>query len=122
MSVAEKLASKGITLPTPSSPIANYVPTVITGNLLFLSGQISNGLHHGQLGKNVTVEQAVEAARQCVLNGLAQVNKALGSLETINRVVKLTVFVNATPDFNDHPKVGNGASGTDAPSPFPQFR
>lgn len=114
-SVAERLDELGIVLPAPTKPVANYVPWVRTGELIFVSGQVPfvNGvvLHPGQLGAGISVEQAAEAARICAINIIAHLNDATdGHLERIVRIVKLTGFVNATADFRDHPKVINGAS------------
>ncbi len=108
MSIETKLAELGITLPEAPAPAANYVPFVISGNLLFVSGQISAA--KGKLGAEVTVDQGAEAARGCGLSLLAQAKTALGSLDRIKRVVKLGGFVNSTADFTDQPEVINGCS------------
>ncbi len=113
--VEQKLVSLGVTLGQPTSPRANYVPFVRTGNLLFLSGQVcmaadGNLIAKGKLGKDVSVEQGQEAARACAINLLAQVKAALGDLDKVTRVVRLGGFVNSAPDFLDGPKVLNGAS------------
>ena len=113
--VEQKLAAEGIILAEPRSPIANYVPFVRSGNLLFVSGQVcmqADGklIAKGKLGAGVTVEQGAAAARGCAVNLLAQVKMALGDLDKVARVVRLGGFVNATPDFLDGPKVLNGAS------------
>ena len=108
-----KLESLGITLPEPAKAVANYVPFVISGNMLFVSGQISmgnDGLVKGCLGKNMTTEDGQAAARLCGINLLAQCKSALGDLSRIKRVVKLGGFVNASPDFVDIPQVINGCS------------
>lgn len=114
MSIAETLARMGVTLPDAPAPAANYVPAVRTGDLLFVSGQISNGpdgLILGRLGGGMSVEDGAAAARVCAINLLAQVRAACGGdIERLERVVKLTGFVNCTPDFADQPKVINGAS------------
>ena len=113
-SVEKKLASLGITLPTPASPIANYVGFVRSGRLLFVSGQLcfADGalVATGKLGSQVTVEQGHAAARACAVNLLAQVKAALGDLDKVVRVVRLGGFINSAPDFLDGPKVMNGAS------------
>lgn len=110
----KRLSELGIALPPAPAPVANYVPTVASGNLLFVSGQISRGgdgvTLTGKLGAGVDVAKGREAARICALNILSQANAALGSLDRIVRVVKLTGFVNAAPGFVDHPQVVNGAS------------
>lgn len=109
-----RLAAMGITLPTPPMPVANYVPFVRTGNLLFVSGQVPMGPNGpefiGKLGDTCSVEQGEAAARLCAINLLAQCKVATGDLEKVRRCVKLTGFVNCTPDFVDQPKVVNGAS------------
>ncbi|MEO1911850.1 MAG: RidA family protein [Paracoccus sp. (in: a-proteobacteria)] len=113
MSVEQTLADKGITLPEAPMPAANYVPFVQTGNLVFISGQISadeNGLITGKLGDGTSVEDGAAAARRCGLALIAQLKSAVGDLDRVARVVKLTGFVNSTPDFTDQPKVINGCS------------
>ena len=115
MSSAEaKLASLGIQLEQPAAPIANFVPTVQSGNLLFVSGQIcfSNGkvTHTGQVGSACSLEDGKAAARICALNVLAHVRKVLGSLDRVTRVVQVQGFVNAAAGFGQQPAVINGAS------------
>lgn len=109
-----RLAELGITLPTPAAPAANYVPVVRSGNLLFVSGQLPmgpNGIEFvGRLGDTLSIEGGRDAARLCGINLVAQVKAAIGDLDRVVRVVKLTGFVKATPEFGDHPKVINGAS------------
>lgn len=109
-----RLADLGISLPTPAAPAANYVPFIRSGNLLFVSGQLPfgpNGLEGvGKLGADADVETGRAAARLCAINLIAQAKSAIGDLDTLARVVKLTGFVNATAEFGDHPKVVNGAS------------
>ena len=108
MSIESKLTELGITLPEAPAPAANYVPWVISGNLLFVSGQIS--ALKGRLGDDLAVEQGAEAARGCGLSLLAQARAALGSLDRVARVVKLGGFVNSTATFTDQPEVVNGCS------------
>ena len=112
--VEDRLSSAGFTLPAAAAPVAAYVPTVRTGNLLFVSGQITMGASGlefiGRCGDHYGVEEGQAAATLCALNILAQVKAALGSLDKVSRCVKLTGFVNSTPDFTDHPKVINAAS------------
>ena len=113
MSIEAKLAEKGITLPAAPAPAANYVPFVQSGNLVFISGQISaheSGLITGKLGAGMDVEAGAEAARRCGLALIAQLKAAIGDLDRVARVVKLTGFVNSTDDFTDQPKVINGCS------------
>ena len=113
MSIEAKLAEKGITLPAAPAPAANYVPFVQSGNLVFISGQISaneDGLIIGKLGAGMDVAAGAEAARRCGLALIAQLKAAIGDLDRVARVVKLTGFVNSTDDFTDQPKVINGCS------------
>ena len=115
--VEERLAELGIKLPTPAAPVANYVGTVRSGNLLFVSGQICFGLdgklsdaHKGKLGAEISMEAGVEAARLCAINVLAQVRGAIGDLDGVERCVRLGGFINAVPTFAAVPAVMNGAS------------
>jgi len=112
--VEAKLQELGITLPTPPAPVASYVPYVITGNLVFVSGQVSvdaSGGIKGKLGDTIEVEEGQAAARLCGLNLLAQVKAACdGDLDRVKRVVKLSGFVNVTPEFSPIPQVMNGCS------------
>lgn len=112
--IETKLAELGVILPEAPAPAANYVPYVISGDLIFVSGQISKdagGLITGKLGAGYTVEEGQAASKVCAINLLAQVKHALeGDLDRVTRVVKLGGFVNSTADFTDHPKVINGAS------------
>jgi enamine deaminase RidA (YjgF/YER057c/UK114 family) len=109
-----RLAELGITLPAAVAPAANYVPTVIAGGLLHISGQIPFGPDgkpfQGRLGETMDIEQGKELARLCAINLIAQMQAALGALDRVERIVKLGVFVNSTPDFTQQPEVGNGAS------------
>ena len=110
-----RLKELGIVLPEAPAPRANYVGYVVTGNLIFTAGQVplrDGKLEFiGKLGRDMSVEQGVEAAKLCAINVLAQVKSALGGdLERVVRCVKLTGFVNSAPDFGDQPKVVNGAS------------
>ena len=113
--VEKKIGSLGITLPTPASPIANYVPFVRSGNLLIVSGQLCFGndgklVAKGQLGAGVSVEDGQKAGRACAVNLLAQIKGALGELDKVTRVVRLGGFINSAPGFTEGPKVMNGAS------------
>ena len=114
MSVEARLKSLGIELTSVPAPLANYVPFVITGNLLYLSGQgpreADGTFHTGKVGQEVTIEQAYQDARLTGLNLLAVMQGALGELDRIERVVKLLGMVNGTPDFLEHPQVINGCS------------
>ena len=108
MTIETRLAELGITLPDAPAPAANYVPYVISGNLLYVSGQISPV--KGRLGADMAVPAGAEAARGCGLALLAQARAALGSLDRVRRVVRLGGFVSSTPDFTDQPEVINGCS------------
>lgn len=112
--VDRRLEEIGIELPEAPAPAANYVPFVKSGNLVFVSGQISqgpSGLITGRLGQDLDVAAGAAAARRCGLSLIAQLRAACGGdLDRVARVVKLTGFVNATADFTDHPKVINGCS------------
>ncbi len=109
-----KLAELGVTLPDAPAPAANYVPYVVVGNLVHVSGQIAqgpDGFITGKLGADMDVEAGAAAARTCAIALLAQVKAACGGdLDRLVKVVKLGGFVNSTPDFTDQPKVINGAS------------
>lgn len=113
--IDDKLKELGITVPEPAAPVANYVGYVVTGNLVFVSGQVTlkDGKFEyvGKVGKDFSVEEGAKAARLCAINILSQVKAACGGdLDRVVRCVKLGGFVNATSDFMDHPKVINGAS------------
>jgi len=113
--VEKRLADLGIVLPTPATPVANYVPFVRTGNFMVVSGQLcfdaeGKVIVEGQLGGGVSIEDGQKAARACAINLLAQVKAALGDLDKIARVVRLGGFINSVPGFPDGPKVMNGAS------------
>jgi enamine deaminase RidA (YjgF/YER057c/UK114 family) len=112
--IEARLKELGIALPTAAAPAANYVPFIVTGNLVFVSGQLpfENGQlrHKGIVCAGVSVEDAHAAARLCALNLIAQVKAAVGDLDKVARVVKLSAFVSSAPTFIDQPKVVNGAS------------
>lgn len=113
MSIENRLAELGIVLPAAAAPVAAYVPVVVAGDLAHVSGQlpfIEGQLVLGRLGEDVTLERGTAAARACGLMILAQLKAALGSLDRIERVVKLGAFVNSVGSFTDQPKVANGAS------------
>ena len=109
-----RLAELGVTLPSAPAPAANYVPFVKSGDLVFVSGQISmkdGAFLTGKLGEGMSVEDGAAAAKSCAIGLLAQVKAACeGDLDRLVRVVKLTGFVNSTAEFGDQPKVINGAS------------
>ena len=114
MSAEARLAELGLTLPPVATPLAAYVPTVRTGALVFTAGQLplvdGKPTVTGKVGAEVTAEQATEAARVAVLNGLAAVAAEAGGLDAVARIVKLVVFVSSAPDFTGQPQVANGAS------------
>ena len=115
MDISKKLQDLGYELPGAAAPAANYVPYVVSGNHIFISGQIPflNGkqMHQGRIGDDLSVEDGVEAAKACALNIFGQANAAVdGDWSKINRLVKLGGFVNCTADFTAHPQVINGAS------------
>jgi enamine deaminase RidA (YjgF/YER057c/UK114 family) len=114
-SIDEKLKSLGIVLPTPMKPVANYVPWVKSGNMVYISGQgaVVNGKVQfpGKLGDTVSLEDGAKSARLTGINILAQLREAAdGDLSKVKRIVKLVGFVACTPEFTDQPKVINGAS------------
>ena len=114
MKIENRLKEMGIKLPDAPAPAANYVPSVIVGDIVYVSGQVSsntNGLIKGKLGSTMSTEDGVNAAEACAISLLAQVKNACGGdLEKLVRVIKLTGFVNSTDAFIDQPKVINGAS------------
>ncbi len=113
MTPEENLASLGITLPPVATPIANYVPSVRTGNLLFVSGNgPSDDLPNrtGKLGADLTVEQGYAVARDVGIKLIASIQDAVGDLSRVKRIVKLLGMVNSAPDFADQPAVINGCS------------
>jgi enamine deaminase RidA (YjgF/YER057c/UK114 family) len=112
--VEARLSELGITLPEAAAPAANYVPYVVTGTLVFVSGQLpmeeGRIKYKGRLGDDLSLEEGQQAARLCGLNLIAQVRAACGDLDHVRRVVRLGGFVASSPAFTDHPKVVNGAS------------
>jgi len=113
--VEQRLKQLGVEIPTPAAPVANYVGFVKTGNLVFVSGQVTmqggKPQFIGKLGREISVEQGQEAAKLCAINIVAQLKAACeGDLDRVERIVKLGGFVNSAPDFTDQPKVINGAS------------
>lgn len=112
--IETRLAQLGVTLPDAPTPAANYVPYVVAGDLVYVSGQIAanaGGMIKGKLGDDMTAEQGADAAKTCAIALLAQLRAACGGdIDRLVRVVKLVGFVNSTGDFSDQPKVINGAS------------
>jgi len=115
MRIDDRLKELDIVLPTPPAPVASYVPYVVSGSLVYVSGQVTiaaDGLKYvGTVGKELSLEDGNAAARLCAINVIAQAKAACGGdLDRVRRVVKVTVFVNAVPGFAQHPEVANGAS------------
>lgn len=110
----QKLSELGIDISSPPTPVANYVPAVRTGNLVYVSGQgprkPGGGMVTGKVGSAVSIDEAYEAARLCCISMLAALKSEVGDLNRVRRIVKLLGMVNAAPDFTDHPKVINGCS------------
>lgn len=113
-SISSRLDAIGVTIPDMATPAANYMPYALSGNLLMTSGQLplENGslYKQGKLGSDLTVEEGKKAAQLCALNILAVAKAAIGDLEKIKRIVKITIFVSSEPEFTDQHLVGNGAS------------
>ena len=111
--IEEKLKSLGIVLPEPPVPAGSYIPVVRTGSLLFVSGQIpmedGKVVYTGKVSDN-NIETAQKSARICAINILAQIKREIGDLENISRIVRLSGFVNSTPEFSQQPKIINSAS------------
>ncbi|WP_336957750.1 RidA family protein [Sphingobium aquiterrae] len=113
MSIESRIAELGLTLPTPAVPVAAYVPAVEAGGLLHISGQLpfdDGALMTGRLGEDRDVDFGMRAAEKCGLMLVAQIKAALGSLDRVERIVKLGAFINSAGSFTDQPKVANGAS------------
>ncbi len=112
--VEDRLAGLGIELPPVPSPVASYIPVVVSGGLAFVAGQIplASGelLARGKLGAELDAEAGADAARRCAIQALSALRAELGSLDRVRRIVRLTVFVASAPGFTDQPKVANGAS------------
>lgn len=114
MSIEQRLSERGIELPPVQTPIASYVPVKVAGGLAFVAGQVARVdgavMHPGQVGAEVSVEQAQAAARLCALQALAALREALGGFDRLVGISKVDVFVASAPGFNDQPAVANGAS------------
>ena len=112
--IEEKLKELGIEIPTPPNPAGSYIPVVTTGNLAFVSGQIpmkdGKVVFEGKVPENQSVDSARDAAKICIINGLAQLKANLGSLDKITKFVRISGFVNSNPNFAEQPKVINAAS------------
>ena len=112
--IDERLRELSIEIPIPPSPAGSYIPVVTTGNLAFVSGQIpikdGNVLFEGKVPEKQSLESAKEAAKICIINGLSQLKTNLGSLDKITKVIRISGFVNSSPEFYEQPKVINAAS------------
>jgi len=112
--IEKKLESLDIILPTPPKPAGSYVPVTVSGNLVFVSGQIpiQDGklAYKGKVPTEQSLENAQMAAKLCIINALAQLKEELGSLDNISKVIKVSGFVNSTQEYTEHPKVINAAS------------
>ena len=112
--IEEKIKQLNITLPTPPKPAGSYIPVVTSGNLAFVSGQIpmqdGKVLFTGKVPTDKSIQEAQAAAKLCAINLLAQLKANLGSLDKITKIVRVSGFVNCTPDFTEHPKIINAAS------------
>lgn len=114
MSVLARLSELKINIPLASKPVGSYVPATLVGNLIYISGQLpfkeGQLIHQGRVGDSISSAQATECARLCLINGLAALGTLDIALEQIKKVVKITGYVNATPEFANHAQVLNGAS------------
>ena len=114
MSSENKLKELGIELNSPPSPVANYIPVQQTGNLIYLSGQgprdISGNFITGKVGEDISADEAYDLAKNTAINLISVMKSYLGSLDRIEKIVKVLGMVNSTSDFKDHPKVINGCS------------
>lgn len=112
--IDEKLKSLNITLPTPPKPVGAYIPVVISDQTVYVSGQIpiedGKVAYKGKVPTEQSLEQAQMAAKLCIINALAQLKSELGSLDRISKIIRVSGFVNSSPDFTDQPKVINAAS------------
>jgi enamine deaminase RidA (YjgF/YER057c/UK114 family) len=112
--IMQRIAADGLELPPAPRPVAAYVPVIVSGGLAFVAGQVpmSDGqvLHPGHLGDDVSIDDGYDGARRAALQALSALREAFGSFERLRRIVQVTVYVAATAEFADHPKVANGAS------------
>jgi len=110
----DRLAELGLSVPEVAKPVAAYVPAVVSGDLVFTSGQLpmrsGELMLTGKVGGEVSPEEATECAQQCVLNAIAAVKSVIGDLDRVVQVVKVVAFIASTPDFTGQPQVANGAS------------
>ena len=112
--IKKRLKDLGISIPNAPKPAGSYVPVVLTGKLAFVSGQIpikdGQVVYQGKVGDTQSIDDAQEAAKLCVINGLAQIEAYCGTLDNLEKIIKISGFVNSTKDFTEHPKVINAAS------------
>ena len=112
--IKKRLKDLGINIPNAPKPAGSYVPIVLTGKLAFVSGQIpikdGQVVYQGKVGDTQSIDDAQEAAKLCVINGLAQIEAYCGTLDNLEKIIKISGFVNSTKDFTEHPKVINAAS------------
>tara|TARA_B100000029_G_scaffold8071_1_gene8544 strand:- start:897 stop:1355 length:459 start_codon:yes stop_codon:yes gene_type:complete len=112
--IEEKLKQLGIELPTPPKPAGSYIPVVVSGNLIFVSGQIpmEDGKlkYQGKVESDQSIENAQNAARMCIVNGLAQIKTYFGTLDNVHKIVRISGFVNSNENFIEQPRVINAAS------------
>lgn len=112
--IKKRLKDLGISIPNAPKPAGSYVPVVLTGKLAFVSGQIpikdGQVVYQGKVGDTQSIDNAQEAAKLCVINGLAQIEAYCGTLDNLEKIIKISGFVNSTKDFTEHPKVINAAS------------
>lgn len=112
--IKKRLKDLGISIPNAPKPAGSYVPIVLTGKLAFVSGQIpikdGQVVYQGKVGDTQSIDDAQEAAKLCVINGLAQIEAYCGTLDNLEKIIKISGFVNSIKDFTEHPKVINAAS------------
>ena len=112
--IEKRLKDLGISIPNAPKPAGSYVPIVLTGKLAFVSGQIpikdGQVVYQGKVGDTQSIDDAQEAAKLCVINGLAQIEAYCGTLDNLEKIIKISGFVNSIKDFTEHPKVINAAS------------
>ena len=112
--IKKRLKDLGISIPNAPKPAGSYVPVVLTGKLAFVSGQIpikdGQVVYQGKVGDTQSIDDAQEAAKLCVINGLAQIDASCGTLDNLEKIIIMSGFVNSTKDFTEHPKVINDAS------------
>jgi enamine deaminase RidA (YjgF/YER057c/UK114 family) len=112
--IEKRLKELGIIIPNAPKPAGSYIPVVLTGKLAFVSGQIpiKDGqiVYQGKVGTTQSIDNAKEAAKLCIINGLAQIETYCGTLDNLEKIIKISGFVNSTKDFTEHPKVINAAS------------